>query len=494
MLDIEKYTFAFQISPVPMLLVSQDGEIQLSSALANKLFEYEDGQLNGENIDILVPDSIRKHHPQLRNAYFKAPVKRTMGQGRDLVGATRSGKMIPLEVGLDTVTIDGALYALVVVLDISLRRQQEQHLVLAMDAAASAMLMVNQSGVIIFVNKASIKLFGYDKKELLNQPIEHLVPDNVKPVHTVYRNSFISSDDASREMSLGNELHARHKDGHLIPVEISLTPVQTVEGKVIVSTIIDQTARLEYESAIREKSQELADVNVELTQFAYSASHDLKAPLSSITGLLGLCIDDLEDGETEEVRENLAKCLEISHRSAEKIEGVLNIAKAGSGQHHVEIIEFEPIARDMWLDLTGEQTTDTHLTLELSHQSPLLLELPTLKVILENLLSNAIRYRDPNKDELNITIATRSEVGHLHISVIDNGIGISEENQKIVFEMFSRIDELSKDGLGLALVKKQIDRLGGSISCSSEVNIGTEFAITLPINNEDKHENPSNSS
>lgn len=475
-----------------MLLVATSGEILLTNPLFDSLFRYSPTELVGQNVEILVPEMHREHHPELRGAYFRHASKRYMGQGRDLHGITRNGEVIPLELGLDSVTIDGEVYALVVAIDIRYRKQQEQRMALAMDAAASAMIMIDEQGRIVFANKAAASLFGYDEKELLNQPVELLVPETIKRVHTVYRASFMSSAEA-RPMAKELELFALHHDGRKIPVEIALTPVETPNGKMVMSTIIDLSERIAAEQAINAKSAELSQVNEQLSQFAYSASHDLKAPLSSITGLLRVCIEDLDRNCVDEARRNLEKCLQISRRSADKIESVLKIARAGADASAYEQIELEPLIEEMWLDLTGTNANNVQLSLDFSHEDPIFTEIASLKVILENLLSNAIRYLDPEKTKHMISVSTTRTTECLSICIADNGVGIAEEFQPVIFDMFKRVDERSGDGLGLALLKKQLDRIKGTISLKSNVGEGAEFTVCLPLVNRNSHEYTSRS-
>lgn len=475
-----QYEFAFEVSPVPMLLVNESGEILLANALVDELFEYEVGSLIGQRVEILVPDSVKGHHPKLRDAYFQHPVKRNMGQGQDLNGITRTGQVIPLELGLDTVMVDGKQCALVVALDIRQRKAHEQRMNLAMDAAASAMIMVNGEGRIVFVNKAALLLFGYEEADLLDSPIERLVPDNIKQAHPVYRTGFMS---ASRPRPMGEEkaLYALHREGRLIPVEIALTPVDTPDGKMVVSTIIDLSERVNAENAMAEKHRELAVLNEELMQFAYSASHDLKAPISTMTGLLELCLEDLEDGNLDSVEEILRKTLGIGLRSSEKVESVLEIARVTRTPIEVESIDIESMINDIWMDLTGGNNDGVILDLKLKHEESAVMEKNALHVILENLLSNAVRYVDKDKLQNIIEISSRTTKDKLTISVKDNGIGIPLDSQSLVFELFSRMDERSENGLGLALVKKHVDRLQGCISVRSVPGEETAFTFTLPL-------------
>lgn len=475
-----QFKFAFELSPVPMLLVSETGVIMLTNQLMDDLFEYDTGSLVGKQVEILVPESVREHHPGLRNSYFAYPVKRNMGQGRDLHGTTRTGKDIPLELGLDTVEVDGEVCALVVALDIRQRKLHEQRMNLAMDASASAMIMVNADGRIVFVNKAAQSLFGYKEDELLDFPIEKLVPEEVKKAHPVYRTSFMNACKP-RPMAKERALCALHRTGRLIPVEIALTPVDTPDGRMVVSTIIDLSERVRAESAMAAKHRELGLLNEELMQFAYSASHDLKAPLSTITGLLELCLEDLDDGGLDSVREVLQRTLKISVRSAEKVEGVLEIARATRSPIAAESIDLDSMVNDIWMDLTGGELAGVRLVVNTKYSDVVFLEKNTLHAILENLLSNAVRYVDHGKALNTIEVNTSKGEESITIEVADEGIGIPEDSQAMVFDLFSRIDERSNNGLGLALVKKHVDRLQGSIAVKSTQGVRTAFTLTLPL-------------
>lgn len=479
MLEIEKYKFAFEISPMPLLLVSGRGKIELANRHFARLFDYDDDELIGLNVDTLVPDAARGYHPILREAYTRVPTKRTMGANRDLRGLTKTGRTIPLELGLEPMKNGKETWAMVVAIDLSARQLQENRMRQALDASASAMIMVDQHANITFVNATAMILLGYEEDELLGKNIEMLVPEGVKRAHPVYVGSFMH-DRISRTMGGGRDLFALHKDGSEVPVGIALTPVDTGAAKLVMCTVTDLSERAAASEAMAAKNAELANLNVDLSQFAYSASHDLKAPLSTIVGLMNVCIEDLDDNNLGEVRENFARIMEIAKRSTDKVESVLEIARAAGEKIPAEPVNIEKEIKNIWSDLAGAENK-IQLKLVLAHQGPVMLECATFGVILENLISNAIRYSDKDKKSNYIKVNSHLDDKGLQIVVSDNGIGIPPENLDHVFQMFRRLDERSGDGLGLALVKKQLDRLGGTISVNSTQGKGTDFTITLPV-------------
>src|SRR5579883_2845710 len=154
---------------------------------------------------------------------------------------------------------------------------------LLLDALPDAIVMANSDGGIVFANKQAEKLFGYERGELNGKPIETLMPARYRGAHTGHRSDY-AGQPRIRPMGAGLELFGLRKDGSEFPVEISLSPLETNEGPLVVSAIRDCTGHKRFEQALREKNLELAAANAELEAFSYSISHDLRAPLRHIRG------------------------------------------------------------------------------------------------------------------------------------------------------------------------------------------------------------------
>lgn len=477
---LEGYRFALDLSPVPMLLVERNGLICHANPELCSLFGYTLSELLSQSVEILVPESSRDQHPDLRNAYARLPSKRKMGENRDLYGRNRTGTVIPLDLGLESVEVDGQAMSLVTAIDISQRKAIELRMQLAIDASASAMIMTDEQHNIILANAAAESLFGYETGELIGHAIDVLVPDNIKRIHPVYMSSFISNSEA-RSMGGDSQIVALHKDGHPIRVQIALTPVETPEGTMVMSTIIDLTQHLETTRTLQERADELEELNAELAHFAYSASHDLKAPMLTIKGLIDACQEDLQDKQTNEVLGNLQRAADICQRSGNMISNVLAISRAGKDYMQTERFSLKALIDTLWQTLAYNSTEKFELTVDLPADDQVETELVTLELILSNLLGNAMRFVDAAKPQYRLHITGKALDNTLTLSIRDNGIGIPLEYHHQVFEMFKRFDQRSGSGLGLALVRKHVSRLGGTIAMTSEPGNYCEFVLNLPL-------------
>ncbi len=284
--------------------------------------------------------------------------------------------------------------------------------------------------------------------------------------------------------SFSQEYRIQYNENTIRWLETKITPTLNKEGKLIRidGVTSDISKRREAEEIMKANNDELKKTNSELDKFVYSVSHDLRAPLTSVLGII-----DLTEMKTQE--ELTKKHLHLIKKSVTKLDGFISDILDYSRNARVEIrkdeIHFDEILEEITDNLKYMNGADSKVDLQIKINNGVQFksDRSRLNIILNNLISNAIRYHNPKLENpyVNITVDVSSD--EVLIAINDNGIGISKEFHQKVFEMFYRVSENSVgSGLGLYIVKETVEKLKGKITVESEVGKGTSFNISIPNN------------
>ncbi|KTC65463.1 sensory box histidine kinase (plasmid) [Legionella adelaidensis] len=241
-LEQKKFELAVEAAPNGMLMIDAAGQMQLVNAQVEQMFGYARDELLGKTVEMLVPERFRKNHPLFRQEFFKNPKARLMGAGRDLYGLRRDGTEFPVEIGLNPLHTKEGLLVFASIVDITERKRLTQRFALAVEASPTGMILINRAGQIELLNTQVLKMFGYERNELMGQKIEMLVPERYRAIHPAHRLVFFEKPKA-RVMGAGRELYGQRKDGTEIPVEIGLNPLITEDGSFVLASIVDITER-----------------------------------------------------------------------------------------------------------------------------------------------------------------------------------------------------------------------------------------------------------
>ncbi len=231
-----------------------------------------------------------------------------------------------------------------------------------------------------------------------------------------------------------------------------------------------------------ETNRKLSAVNDELAQFAYRASHDLKAPLVTTRGLADCILMDIEDGDLDEVKINASKIGEHVDRLEKLVVDILDLARADLEVSSKEAIDLEYLVVDIRKRLEKSCVdNDVSVEVEIDPLFELFASKTRVTQVLENLISNAIKYHDPKKLNHFVKINATCDSDWSEIRVSDNGLGIPEEFSQQVFQMFQRFHPNVSygSGLGMYIVKKHVDSMQAEMSYNSST-AGTEFIIAIP--------------
>jgi PAS domain S-box-containing protein len=348
-----------------------------------------------------------------------------------------------------------------------------------LEAAPDAMVIIDAQGKIAIVNEQAEKIFGYKHRKLIGKPIEKLLPKRLRDMHVNFRNSYINDPDV-RPMGSGLNLTAARKDGSEFPVEISLSPVHTSHGLFVSSVIRDITARKKMELDIIAAQQETERANKANNAFLAAASHDLRQPVQALSLLNGALRRTVKDKRALEMIEAQDQSLTAM---TNLLNSLLDISRLDAGRVTPDFEHF-PIQRlvDRLSAEFGRQAR--HKGLEFVSADcgwVVRSDANLLAEIIQNLVSNAIRYTDQGT----VRMDCEQDGGDCVLKVIDTGIGIEAEQLEAIFREFHqcRVQSGSKEGfgLGLAIVRRLADLLGHEISVESEPGKGSVFSVRLPV-------------
>jgi PAS domain S-box-containing protein len=363
-------------------------------------------------------------------------------------------------------------------------------ILLVVESAPSAMVMIDSDGVVVLVNKQTEKLFGYPREELLGHPVEILVPERFRSKHPAFRVSFFV-DPAVRPMGVERDLRGQRKDGSEFPIEIGLNPIETEDGLLVLSAIVDITERKRAEEAIlnfndtlrqrvMERTAQLEAANRELEEFAYAASHDLKAPLRVIHNASRWIEEDLEEHLTGESRENMKLLRGRVARMERLLDDLLEYCRIGRAAEDSAV---ETIAGDALMDAVLTSLSPPHgyrISVGPGFGGIQVRRMP-LQQVLTHLVGNAIKHHDAAEGHIEITV--KESPAEYVFAVKDDGPGIAAQFHEQIFRTFQTLrprDEIEGSGMGLAIVRKLVEMANGTITLESSMGNGSTFRFTWP--------------
>ncbi len=379
--------------------------------------------------------------------------------------------------------------------------------------ATEGILITDARGTIVRINPSAEKLFGYEHGELNGQRIEVLVPEKLRNRHEHHRDHYAQNPHA-RAMGAGMDLYGVKKDGTEFPVEISLSPYNSDNGRFVIAFIIDITIRKQAEEKLRDYSVDLEkqvrnrtlileeaveelektkknlhdalakerELNELKSRFVSMASHEFRTPLTTMMSSLSLIKRYGEQNEPEKQEKHIGRVKSSINNLTEILEDFLSLSKLEEG--HVRFHPEEVNLRECLEDVAGEMRNmareGQHLELHYSGSETVIVDCKILRNVLFNLISNAIKF-SPSGGTVTIDASAGPDL--LHLSVKDEGVGISPEDRKHLFERFfrgSNATHIQGTGLGLSIVARYAELMNARLSVESEPEKGSTFHIYIP--------------
>ena len=336
-----------------------------------------------------------------------------------------------------------------------------------------ALFRSTPSGKLLYVNHGFFKMFGYKEEEVYEQDVRQFYENPADRIHLQeLLNETQHYDDQECKM--------KRKDGSFFWGAISGTQSQDENGSIFYDGIIrDITQARQNKTQLKKQNKKLKKVNGELDKFVYSASHDLRAPLSSLLGLL----DIARLSESEAERQQL---LAMMTKSVKKLDAFIQQIIQYSRNSRVEVapalIDFQEMIESIFDNLKYmPNSANIAHQLDFDIETPFYSDYFRLHVILSNLISNAFRYANPYIDKQFIKVLIHTSADKVHIAISDNGQGIKAEYLPHIFKMFYKANESNTgSGIGLYILKETLEVLKGKIYVDSIVGEGTTFSMDIP--------------
>jgi len=405
----------------------------------------------------------------------------------------------------------------------------KSHVTSLFENATEGFVVTDSQGYIVLVNPSACRIFGYEATEMIGQKVEMLIPDRYKQSHVKLRDGFYH-DPKNRVMGHGRELYGQRKGGISFPVEVSLSTYVQNNDRYVIAFVVDITHRKEIEqNMIRQQKQlekvsdEMRKLNAELeakveertvilkealqrleqsqeelsealdkerqlseikSRFVSMASHEFRTPLSTVLSSASLLSKYTVTEDQPKRERHIEKIKGSVKHLNDLLDDFLSLGKLDEGKVGAEFVKLNllELLTDTIDEMKGLAKKDQQIVYE--HLGPEVIESDKklIKNILINLISNAIKFSDEG-NTIHVNSVVKEDVAA--ISVRDEGIGISKEDQAHLFSSFFRGKNalnIQGTGLGLHIVKRYLDLLDGEVNLKSELTKGTIITFTIPVN------------
>jgi PAS domain S-box-containing protein len=471
--------------PEAIIVTNSAGEIIRANRQVTALFGYTSEQLINQPIELLVPERYRDKHRSLRTGFLKESISRKMGEGMDLFARRQDGSEFPVEIGLNTLSGIGGVNVLATIFDITSRKKNAALLLhtntrfsLAASAAGLGFWDYDLQRNTLQCDDTMYVIYGMEKTDATEQPFSYWAsavhPDDLPAVELALQAAIDGEAPFNTEFRIIKPTGAQR----YIKAQSFVLRDGTGIAKKMYGVNVDITDRKIAEKHQEKLMRNLSAINEELNSFAYIASHDLKSPLRGIDQLAGWVAEDLADKLDPSTQKHLALMQSRIKRMENLLDDLLEYSRAGRNSGEQTVVDTRLLVQDI-VELIGSTQT-----IHINYLNPMPVfethKVP-LEVVFRNLIGNAIKHHP--RTQIQLYISANKHNGVFEFGVGDDGAGIAREHQEKIFAMFQTLkprDKVEGSGIGLALVKKTVEGLGGTIRVESDGTCGCWFYFTWP--------------
>lgn len=458
-----------------------DGIVRSWNPAAERLFGYSASEMIGASIRRILP---RERWPE------EDEILRRIREGEgvehfETVRQRKDGTLVPVSLTISPIrdhtgTIIGASK---IARDLTRQRTMEtatNRLGAIVDSSDDAIVSKDLNGIVLTWNRAAERMFGYSASEAIGQSITLIIPDDRlheedEVLSRVRRGLKVDHFDTIR----------RRKDGTLIPISLTVSPIYDGAGHIIGASKIarDLSALRAYattlEETVRQRTAALETANAQLESFAYSVSHDLRAPLRGMHGLAHALLEDYGPALDDRARDYASRIVSEAGLLDRLIQDLLAYSRLTRIDVALEAVDVRDVV-DAALHQLDEDVRLTRARVDIAPGLPRVkANRAVLIQVLTNLISNAIKF---GGDAPTVRVRAQTVGDKTRIWVEDDGIGISPAHHDRIFRAFERLhgaETYPGTGIGLAIVHKGIERLGGRVGVESQEGHGSRFWFEL---------------
>lgn len=474
----ELYASLFECSPDPAIVTDENGEILLVNQQVCLLFGYSKEELTGQKIHLLIPERFAATHSAHVEKYAAAPEVRPMGIGRNLSARRKDGSEFMTEVSLSPVTVNDKTYFVASVRDVTERKIaaqkiEEQRYHALLDQMQEGLQIIGFDWRYLYVNDSLVKQSKYTREELVGFTMMEKYPGIEKT--EMFRALKLCMQDRQARRFTNEFTFPDQTKGYF---DLSLQPVE--EGVLVLSA--DITERIRFKKSLISKNRKLENMNRELEQFVYIASHDLQEPLKTVSS----CIRMLEKSTPQQLEENGETFLNFIGQATERmqhlIKALLDYSRIGK-KRELKWINSNELLNDVITDMRS-LITESGVQIDSGSLPQIYANPEEIRSLFLNLISNAIKFQKPGAQPL-IAVTAEEDDEKWSFSVKDNGIGIDQKYLEKIFVIFQRLhlrDQYEGSGIGLAQCKKIVQLHEGEIHAESEPGKGSTFHFSISKN------------
>jgi PAS domain S-box-containing protein len=486
----ERYRIQFEQTIDALFLAdTQTGIILECNMAATELIGREKSEMVGQHQRILHPSE--EWDGKFSKSFKQHIIGETLVETKVI---KKSGEIRDVAIRASTFDLKGKKVILAIFRDITESKRAEEAL-RESEERYKSLFKANIDGILIadattkklrYANPAICRMLGYSEEEFTRMSVADIHPkESLEQV-------FAEFEAQVSGAKINAELPCVRKDGQVISVSINASTVTIGQTEYMMGIFRDITESKQTEEKLKKLNEEmqnavakLEEVNGELKNFVYIASHDMREPLRKITAFGAILRQSLKDKLSSDDAENLHFMIDGAERMAKMIEGLLAYSRISTQAQPHQAVDLNEIVKQLQQFELSVLLEEKHATIEIPQPLPCVEADPVqIRQLMQNLIANGVKYQKKGNMP-HITITTKPAAdGMVRIEVTDNGIGIASEYQQSIFTMFRRLhsrDEYEGTGIGLAVCKKIVERHGGKISVESQPDKGSTFWFTTPM-------------